>query len=220
MFRLSLLAGGAFLLLTLTSCPKSPAVEYRLSAEQLAWQGYQIGEELRFGHAQDSRVRTYRVTEIRDQMEKQYTGGGGPGLPFPRKESPLCQHRTVVALRTDSLYRPLPILDLQLSTDGGYDRPLLRAEAEWETFGYAPLPLDNIINGTPIDTLYGYRPGTRLLASATLGPATYSQVIRVDNRPAPGTAPLGRSTRRLYYARGKGVVAFEEAGNDLWYRLP
>ena len=59
-----------------------------------------------------------------------------------------------------------------------------------------------------------------VLASATLGPATYSQVIRVDNRPAPGTAPLGRSTRRLYYARGKGVVAFEEAGNDLWYRLP
>lgn len=127
----------------------------------------------------------------------------------------------VLVQRTDtSGYYPIPVLKLGLNFAPTFNVPELRAEAEWETFRYAKLPLDNIINGTPIDTLYGYRPGTRLLASATLGPATYSQVIRVDNRSVPGTAPLGRSTRRLYYARGKGVVAFEEAGNDLWYRLP
>ena len=126
---------------------------------------------------------------------------------------------TVMAQRTDSLFQPRPVLDLELYAEVG--APVqLRAEAEWETFYYAGLPLNNIIDGTAIDTVYGYQPGTRLLASATFGPATYAQVIRVDNRPTPGTTPLGSRTRRLYYARGKGVVAFEEAGNDLWYRLP
>ena len=213
MFRFSLLLiGNVLLAFALVSCSKEPAAQYRLSAEQLAWQGYYAGEGLRFSHVQDAKVRTYRVTNIDDRMETQHTGifiGNRPEY----------QQITVTVQRTDSVFRPVPALVLGRNLVYT-DEPDLRARAEWETFYYAPLPLDNVIKGTPIDTLYGYRPGTRLLASATLGPATYSQVIRVDNRPAPGTAPLGRSTRRLYYARGKGVVAFEEAGNDLWYRLP
>lgn len=215
MFRISILLGGAFLLLTLTSCSKAPAVEYRLSAEQLAWQGYQVGQELRFGHARDSRERTYRVTEIRDVMEKQR--GGINWTIFPSKESPLCQHTTVVVQRTDSLSQPRPVLDLELYAQGA-DPVQLRAEAEWETFYYARLPLNEVIKGLPIDTLEYQYPSTVLLPMVALGPANYTQVIQIDNRR--GTVPVPRQTRRLYYARGKGVVAFTEAGNDLWYRLP
>ena len=64
------------------------------------------------------------------------------------------------------------------------------------------------------------RYAARLLPSATFGSTTYASVIRADNRRYPGITPLNRETRRLYYALGKGVVAFEEVGNDLWYRLP
>ena len=212
---LFLLTGSALVSLVLVSCGKDPAAQYRLSAEQLAWQGYELGQVLRFGHAKDGRVRTYRVTEIRDVMEKQY--GGINWTPFPSKEPPLCQHVTVLAQRTDSLFQPRPVLDLELYAQGG-DPVQLRAEAEWETFYYARLPLNEVIKGLPIDTLEYQYPGTALLPMVRLGPANYTQVVRVNNRR--GMVSLPKQTRRLYYARGKGVVAFEEAGNDLWYRLP
>ena len=110
---LFLLAGSAPVSLVLVSCGNDPAAQYRLSAAQLAWQGYGLGQVLRFGHAKDSRVRTYRVTEIRDVMEKQY--GGMNWTPFPSKEPPLCQC-------TDSLFQPRPVLDLELFAQGGDPR--------------------------------------------------------------------------------------------------
>ena len=58
------------LLLGLGACSKAPAAQYRLSPEQLAWQGYTTGQELRFGNAQRPKVRTYRVTAVADRMEK------------------------------------------------------------------------------------------------------------------------------------------------------
>ena len=53
-----------------------------------------------------------------------------------------------------------------------------------------------------------------------LGPSSYSQVLRLHARQPGGPAAGGRSIRHLYFARGKGVVAYEEAGSGLWYRLP
>ena len=209
-------ASGFCLALGMISCKKEPPVQYRLSPEQLAWQPYRAGEVLRFGHGKDARVRTYRISEVRDQMDSQYIGINF--TPFPSKEPPLYQQIMVLAQRTDSVFSARPILELSLNFDPvNRARPALRAEAEWETFYYARLPVEEVNAGAPFDTL---QYAARLLPSATFGPATYAQVIRVDNRPAPGTAPLGSRTRRLYYARGQGVVAFEEAGNDLWYRLP
>lgn len=215
MLDCSRLIGAALLSLTLVACAKEPAVEYRLSAAQLAWQGYRAGQELRFGHARDGRVRTYRVVDVQDRLEKQFMGYG-VALPFPRKAAPLYQQITVRVQRTDTAAQQ--VLTLGLRYDPIYDlAPQLEAEAEWESFYYARLPIEAVNAGAPIDTL---QYAARLLPAATLGPATYTQVIRVDNRPYAGAAPLGRQTRRLYYAKGLGVVAFEEAGNDLWYRLP
>lgn len=203
------------LMLGLTSCKKEP-VQYRLSAEQLAWQGYRTGEELRFGHQKDARVRTYRITEVRDQMDSQYMGINF--TPFPTKEPPLYQQVVVWAQRTDSVFSAHPILELSLNFDPiSESQPVLRAQAEWETFYYARLPINEVNAGAPIDTL---QYAARLLPRATFGPVTYAQVIRVDNRRSSGAGLASRTTRRLYFVRGKGVVAFEEPGNDLWYRLP
>ena len=205
------------LLVALTSCPKAPAVEYKLTPEQLAWQGYRAGEVLRFGHALDNKVRTYQITEVRDRMETDFMGYGVP-LPFPRAEPPLYQKIAVWVLRTDTVSRPAPVLELSL----GYNslngkQPELRAQAEWESFYYARLPINEVDAGLPIDTL---QYAATLLPGAVFGAVTYAAVIRVDNKQQPGTPPLGLGTRRLYYARGKGIVAFEESGSGLWYRLP
>lgn len=222
MKTINVLAGSLLLMGSSTACfsDKEPAAQYRLSKEQLAWQGYHQGEVLRFGHAQNSQVRTYRITEVRDHMEEQYVQAGW--LPLPQKAAPFCQHLTVTAQRTDSIYSPLRVLDLELLLDQGtYDHPVLRAKAEWEHFFYGRLPIDEVNQGAQIDTTSYQYPGTIFLSSATLGPATYAQVLHLANRYPYGPAPTGsRPTRHLYYARGKGVVAYEEAGTGLWYRLP
>ena len=74
------------LLVLLASC-RDPAVEHRLSEAQLAWQGYRVGEVLRFGHARDGRVRTYRVTEVQDRMQTDFTGYASP-VPLPHPSPP------------------------------------------------------------------------------------------------------------------------------------
>ena len=204
------------LLLLLASC-RDPAVEHRLSQEQLAWQGYRVGEVLRFGHARDGRVRTYRITEVQDRLQTDYRGYASP-VPLPQSKPPKYQELTVLAQRTDTVGQsPRPVLSLELHYDLASVTPALWATAQWETFYQAELPLNEVNGGTAIDTV---RYAARLLPSATFGSTTYASVIRVDNRRYPGTTPLQRETRRLYYALGKGVVAFEEVGNDLWYRLP
>lgn len=212
--RSNVLTGGC-LLLALTSCSKEPAAQYRLSNEQLAWQGYHADEVLRFGHGQDAKVRTYHVTSVRDYMQK---GAAGTNLtPFPTKEAPEYQHVVVTVQRTDSIFQPQPVLDLEIYDDLPYSTGEFRAEASWEAFYGARLPLDAVNQSIPIDTL---QYAATLLPSASLGLSTYPQVIRVDSRNTFALPAGARPTRRLYYARGKGVVAFEEDGTGLWYRLP
>ena len=124
----------------------------------------------------------------------------------------------MLAQRTDTVGQsPRPVLSLELHYDLASVTPALWATAQWETFCQAELPLNEVNSGTAIDTV---RYTARLLPSATFGTTTYASVIRAENRRYPGITPLNRETRRLYYALGKGVVAFEEVGNDLWYRLP
>lgn len=201
---------------TLTACSKEPAVEYKLSADQLAWQGYTAGRELRFGHLQSPKVRTYLVTSVTDRMEKAYMGINW--LPLPSKEPPRYQHITVMVQRTDTVAFPIVALELLLDYNpNDYSRPELRAVAEWGTFYYGSLPLNEVNRGVPIDsTVYA----ATLLPSVTLGPSSYSQVLRLHGRPLGQPAPGSRFIQRLYYARGKGVVAYEETGSGLWYRLP
>lgn len=202
------------LVLLLSGCAKEPAQEYKLSAEQLAWQPYRTGDVLRFGHDKSSKVRTYRIIEVQDRMEKQYVGGAI--LPFPRKQAPLCQEILVRVQRTDSIGGPQLALIMQLSYESGYGLQL-RTDVYWEPMTTGELPIDSINARQSIPTGY---PSLALLPSLQLGPAAYTQVIDSRN-PYPNPNPVGfKPINRLYYARGKGVVGFEENGSDLWYRLP
>ncbi|MCB2378327.1 hypothetical protein LGH70_12075 [Hymenobacter sp. BT635] len=193
----------------LSGCEKDPE-QHRLTDDQLAWQPYRVNEELRFGHAKDSQVRTYRITEVKDEQEKQYMGLNF--LPFPSRDV-FGQHITVTVQRTDTVAQPRTVLDLGLfysSLDGGM---VLEANAEWEGIISASLPIGFINAGLPIDTVRF--PDAELLSTAAFGPTAYSQVIHVAFR-YPTNGPI---QGHLYYARQKGVVAFEEKGS-LWYRLP
>jgi hypothetical protein len=209
MFRSKHLLFLALLAVLLAACSKDP-IRYRLSQEQLAWQGYRLGEVLRFGHARNNEVRTYQVVKIEDVMETR------PG--FHLGSRPEYQRISVVVQRTDSITLPQEVLELMLSEYS--ERGSVQAIAQWGAFSFAALPIDAVNRGTPIDTSQYQYPGARLLRNATFGAVTYASVIQASNPAAPGASSFSRYTRRLYYARGKGVVAFEEANNDLWYRLP
>ena len=70
-------------MLALVGCEKETP-EYRLTAEQLAWQPYHVGDVLRFGQARTSKVRTFTIKEVDDRTETlcNNCGGGinlGPG---------------------------------------------------------------------------------------------------------------------------------------------
>ncbi len=170
-----------------------------------------MGEVLRFGHAQNNDVRKYGVMKIEDEMQ---TRSG-----FYIGTRPEYQRISVMVQRTDSVTTPQEVLELALS-EYPTEEGALRAIAEWESFYFARLPIDDVNKGTPIDTSQYQYPGTRLLLGATFGSVTYSTVIQADNRSMPGAALLSRNTRQLYYARGQGVVASKETGSGLWYRLP
>jgi len=198
----------ATILFAATSCAREE--EYRLTEEQLAWQGYRTGQELRFGHAQDGQVRMYQVTDVQDRMESQYTGYTVSFFVAPDID---CQQINVTVQRTDSVFRPQTALKLGLYYDEADDTVKLEAQTDWEAAYSVYLPIDSLSQGASIDTLR-YR-NIELLASATFGTITYSQVIHV--KPYQYGS---RAIQNLYYAKGKGVVAFEEKGSGLWYRLP
>lgn len=210
MNRLAFSFLAATILFTVTSCARKE--EYRLIEEQLAWQGYRIGQELRFGHAQDGQVRTYQVTDVQDRMESQYTGYTVSLFVAPDID---CQQINVTVQRTDSVFRPQTALKLGLHYDEANDTLKLEAQTDWEAAYSVYLPIDSLSQGAPIDTLNYYYRSARLLTSATFGTVTYSQVIHV--KPYQHGS---RAIQNLYYAKGKGVVAFEEKGSGLWYRLP
>ena len=201
----------------LAGCGKSPGPQYRFSAAQLAWQAYHPGDVLRFGHDQDSRVRTYRVTKVTDEMENR------PGfyLSFD-SEPPKYQHISVEMKRTDTTVTYFRALDMDVPPETGAparpDSTWCQASAEWEN-SWMQLPIDAVERGRRIDTLV-YGPN-ELLPTATFGPSTYTGVIHSTVRHPYGS-PTGTPRRpsHFYYARNKGVVAFEEDGTGLWYRLP
>ena len=199
-------------LLLLAACSNDPE-QYRLSNDQLAWQHYQVNDVLRFGNSQSAQVRTYRITNLQDQMVRQYTGASM--LPLPRKKYD-CQQVTVTVQRTDSAATAETALNLELYYTNSIPEIALQAEVGWDKFyPYARLPLDEINQGLPIDTLQF--PGITLLPTVTLGPTAYRQVVRATYLYT-ASAPT-KGTRRLYYAKNYGVVGFVE-GNTLWYRLP
>ncbi|SDX32278.1 hypothetical protein [Hymenobacter psychrophilus] len=208
-------------LLLCTSCFTSdePAVVYRFTTEQLAWQPYWVGQVVRFGRIQDARVRTYQVTEVKDRLEEQSSPPVFIVVPFGgAKKAPLAQHITVRAQRTDSITIPAPILDLGLSYSVDGRLIFSPSQIRWEGFYGANLPIDSVSIGRPINSLY--YPDAELLPTATFGSVTYRQVFKVQN-PYPKFTPAGTKTvMQLYYAREKGLVAFEEEGTGLWYRLP
>ncbi|HEX8326466.1 MAG TPA: hypothetical protein VF629_02910 [Hymenobacter sp.] len=210
MCSLRILLAAVLPSLLLTSCSKDP-VQHRFSNEQLAWQGYQAGEVLRFGRDRDAQVRTYQVAKIDDIME--------PQSGFFIGTRPEYQRIIVEVQRTDSLSRPEQVLELRLP-EAPFDDRIVHALAGWESYRYASLPIDVVNRGAAIDTSAYQFPGVYFLPTAVFGAVTYSQVIRTDYRPYTGSATPSRITRRLYYAKGKGVVAFEEVGKGLWYRLP
>jgi hypothetical protein len=202
-------------LLGLSSCSKDP-VRYRLSKDQLAWQGYQEGEVLRFGHDRDSKVRTYRVTGVEDRMVSQSSGTGWSF--FGSDNSPQYQRLTVMVQRTDSASEALWAFDLELNYDA--DKQVkLDASAQWGPLLYGLLPLDELNQGVTPDPVAF--PATELLPSATFGASTYAQVIHITNQyPYGPQLPGFLSTCHFYYAKGKGVVAYESDGSGQWYRLP
>ncbi len=205
MIRTTTFLFASLFTLLLYGCEKAPAVEHKLSAEQLTWQPYRAGDILRFGHARDNKVRTYRITEVRD------TTDSFSGIFFGTR--PIYQHIVVMAQRTDTVSRPEQVLEINLAPiTPSFIQPLW-ARVSWESCSTS-LPIDKLNEGTPLDTV-DYK-GIRLLQLATFGPTIHAQVVHMtDYYRGPGAQPA-----HIYYARNKGVVAFKEGGTDLWYRLP
>ncbi len=199
-------------LLFVASC--APSVEeYRLTSQQLAWQGYQLGQELRFAQHTGGPVRTYRITDVEDRMERQYTGLNL--TPFASRKID-CQHIIVSAQRMDTTMGKTTVLDFELSYT-----PVslgLQAAVGWGNVGASrEIPVDSVNKGVAFDSLQ-YQ-GARLLKMAVFGGTSYGPVLRFS--PFAGFAtPANGSLQTLYYAKSLGVVAFVEVGRGLWYRLP
>ena len=219
MKRLNLLL--LFGLLHLVSCKKDnmPIVEYRLTSEQMAWQPYRTGDVLRFGNDQNSRIRTYQITEIDDKLEKRSTGSVYIPIPFTgRQTAVLVQRIAVRAQRSDSTTAQILLLSLELAYNPDRQAAgLLFSDVSWEGFYGATLPIDSVNAGKSIDQRF--HPGLSLLPTLPLGPTTYQQVLVAENRYLKFTPPGIRPVSLLYYARQRGVVGFVESG-ILWYKLP
>jgi hypothetical protein len=230
MLSLRASAIGSLLLFAAVGCKKEIR-EYRLTAEQLAWQPYRVGDVLRFGQARSSKVRTFSIVEVDDRLIEECNCGGIPilGGPTPSR----LQQIRVDVRRTDTVrYVRVPgttpgqpdsvvstgaatLLDLRAgeSFDRGQARGL--GQLFWEYGFYNYLNLNEVIANQPQpDTT------TRVLPSLQVGGITYGPVIQLSNSPfTSAPSPRTKPTRRLYYAKGVGVVAFLEGGT-LWYRLP
>jgi hypothetical protein len=205
-----LLAAASLLLLA--GCGSSPE-EYRLTSQRLAWQGYQAGQVLRFAQRPAGPVRTYRIASVDDRLEKQQQGINYTLIP---RRGIVCQQVSVTAQRTDTIAPAKQVLDFALNYYAG--DIAFRATAGWDGFeAYDSLPIDSVNKGVAFDSLR--YPGIRLVQSITFGGITYGPVLRILPFPPSGT-PVKGALRVLFYAKGAGVVAFEETGRGLWYRLP
>lgn len=216
------------LLALLTGCAKEPAQEIKLSAEQLAWQPYRTGDVLQFGQANSNKVRTFLIDAIDDQFIEYSIGGNAPVfLGFPKRIK--SQQIEVRVRRTDTIrYTPTPtstptrpdsILDTYarslLSISAGDDNQNGYAYLNWDYGFSSDLPYDDVIAGRPLMN------SMQLLPTLRLGGIDYESVLRIPNGLSgnPAGFPRNKPARFVYYAKGFGVVGFEE-GNTLWYRLP
>ncbi|WP_460608770.1 hypothetical protein [Hymenobacter terrigena] len=220
-------------MLAVVGCGKKETPEYRLSAEQLAWQPYHVGEVLRFGQARSSKVRTFTIREIDDRMLTlcNHCGGGinlGPG------SSSTLQKVRVDVFRTDTVRyvrsasstptRPDSIaltqgdtlLEMGVDDNDGDGPVVVQTRLYWD-FGFEnSLPVQEAVTGKALPDTTAH-----LLPSFQVGGVAYGPVIQVSNSlyAAANSLPRTKPVRRVYYAKGVGVVAFLEGGT-LWYRLP
>jgi hypothetical protein len=214
----------------LTSCANSdaPGPAYRLTADELAWQAYEQGQQLRFGRAGSSQVRSYLVSEVSDQMEQQYQS---VWIASVQGQPPTFQHIKVSGYRTDSLEYTAggianprdsvrtvyTFLDLQkYAVKGSPSTIMLLSKIGWDYWSTTYPPLQEIINNQP---LLAGGPVT-LLPSVTLGGIAYGPTLLITRNYSLPVSPRQHIVSCIWYARGKGVVGYEEVGAGVWYRLP
>lgn len=202
----SLLAGG------LAACSAEPSLQYHLTPEQLAWQGYQAGQVLRFGNRRTAAVRTYQVVQVNDELID--GGKSGSLLPWAPKAAYRFQSICALLQRTDTASQQFTAVQLSPNLIGVGDPSRASCLVNWPGLPIeAVLPVDELNQGVPLDTL---QYGAVVLPAATFGPATYAQVVQLTRRHYQGSGP----GMTIYYAKGQGVVAFAEQKTGLWYRLP
>ena len=231
MISIRVVAAASLLAFTVAGCGKKEDPEYRLTAEQLAWQPYRTGDVLRFGQARSSKVRTFVIGEINDRIQS-YCNSCGGGINLWPTGSSKVQEIRVDFRRTDTVrYMLSPsstptkpdsvpityantLLEMRLDNSHGSGPVVVQSRIYWDSGFYNYLPVQEVIANQALpDT------AAHVLASLQVGGLTYGPVIQLSNStfasaPRPRTKPI----RRLYYARGVGVVAFLE-GATLWYRL-
>lgn len=210
-----------------TSCSLIPdgdsAPTYRLTPAELAWQGYQPGQELRFGRAGTTKIRTFRVLEVQDKLETHANNGAlVSGHETYQTITVLGQRTDSVSYNLRSKTDSIPAIDTLLklykypgSSTSGADT---RAEIEWAYTLRHTLPLADATAGQPSQDL-----AVDLLPQVVLGGITYGPTLRVTSSLTANNFSYNRGlrvVRRVYYAQGKGVVGYEEEGTGLWYRLP
>jgi hypothetical protein len=226
------LAGG-LLSVALAGCSEKPPIESRLPAGALAWQPYYLGQVLRFGQARTSQVRTFTITEVRDEFIEYSQGGNAPVYLGPATKYKT-ESITVKMSRTDTVrYMRTAVStptkpDSILFTTGTQLLNLLAADdlsgvlsagVGWDVGFQRSLPLQEVLKGQmPIDTTQ------QLLPAIRLGGVAYGPVLSIANQASAPTGtydsfPRNKPARRIYYAQGFGVVGFVE-GTTLWYRLP
>lgn len=195
------------------ACTKEPAAHYRFSPAQLAWQPYQQGQVLRFGNGRTSAVRTYKVNMVTDE-EYQYN-------TFLSKNRPYFQALEAHAGRTDSTSNgALSVASLVFDQDATFPGQLsakpapVVARVSWPGYYTAVLPVDELNSRNQPDSLAFQ--SLKLVLGLALGPTTYAQAVRIRIPMQRAGTPVAT----LYYARGSGVVGFQEYGGGLWYRLP
>ncbi|UOQ71913.1 hypothetical protein [Hymenobacter cellulosilyticus] len=151
------IAGLAAFLLTACSRESEPDPEYRMSADQLAWQPYRIGDVLRFGHAKDGKVRTYRITEVNEEMVEYSLGLFTKKRDRKQQFNVLAERTdsiqfdyitksstvggTLVTTITDSIRHQIRLLRIGLYPAGSSNSPSLAATYFWAGIQYiSPFP--------------------------------------------------------------------------------
>ena len=208
---------GIGLAVGVTACSGTPGMKYPLSADRLAWQPYREGQVLRFANSRTTAIRAYTVTQVADYTVKERLGINWVPLLGSRKPREY-QNVDVTIQRPDSVGYSFTAVGL--NQDGDPSSPngiFFRATVGWDGFSaYDSLPIDSVNKGAAFDSLR--YPGIRLVQSATFGGITYGPVLRI--LPFLPSTPVKGALRVIIYAKGAGVVAFEETGRGLWYRLP